>query len=100
MLPGVAGAAECCTQGIKGTSHNIIFRLFFGKAAAAAAKEKLFAEKAAEEGVDDDVIRERLYEATEKQMAEKAEAFGPEAVDEPPHNRGTNKGDRHRQEDQ
>ena len=31
-----------------------------------------------EEGVDDDVIRERLIEATDKQMAEKAEIFGDE----------------------
>ncbi|MBD3665280.1 preprotein translocase subunit SecA [Sulfitobacter aestuariivivens] len=31
-----------------------------------------------EEGVDDDVIRERLIEATDKMMAEKAEAFGEE----------------------
>ncbi|RME16690.1 MAG: preprotein translocase subunit SecA, partial [Alphaproteobacteria bacterium] len=35
-------------------------------------------EWAAEEGVDDDTIRERLYEAAAKQMAEKAEAFGAE----------------------
>jgi preprotein translocase subunit SecA len=35
---------------------------------------------AKEEGVDDEVIRERLYEATGKQMAEKAEAFGPETM--------------------
>ncbi|OIP85152.1 MAG: preprotein translocase subunit SecA [Rhodobacterales bacterium CG2_30_65_12] len=35
---------------------------------------------AKEEGVDDEVIRERLYEATDKQMAEKAEAFGPETM--------------------
>ncbi|HHS94925.1 MAG TPA: preprotein translocase subunit SecA, partial [Rhodobacterales bacterium] len=33
---------------------------------------------AKEEGVDDDTIRERLYEEANKQMAEKAEAFGPE----------------------
>ncbi|MGJ8615766.1 MAG: preprotein translocase subunit SecA [Sulfitobacter sp.] len=31
-----------------------------------------------EEGVDDEVIRERLIEATDKQMAEKAEIFGDE----------------------
>jgi preprotein translocase subunit SecA len=31
-----------------------------------------------EDGVDDEVIRERLIEATDKMMAEKAEAFGPE----------------------
>ncbi|MGJ8627244.1 MAG: preprotein translocase subunit SecA [Sulfitobacter sp.] len=31
-----------------------------------------------EEGVDDDVIRERLIEATDKQMAEKAAIFGDE----------------------
>ncbi|GGD21735.1 preprotein translocase subunit SecA [Sinisalibacter lacisalsi] len=35
---------------------------------------------AKEEGVDDEAIRERLYEATAKQMAEKAEAFGPETM--------------------
>ncbi len=35
---------------------------------------------AKEEGVDDDTIRERLYEASDKQMQEKAEAFGPEAM--------------------
>ncbi len=35
---------------------------------------------AAEEGVDDDTIRERLVEATDKVMAEKAEAFGPETM--------------------
>lgn len=33
-----------------------------------------------EEGVDDDVIRERLIEATDEMMSEKAEAFGPEAM--------------------
>ncbi len=33
-----------------------------------------------EEGVDDEVIRERLIEATDKMMAEKAEAFGPETM--------------------
>jgi len=33
-----------------------------------------------EEGVDDEAIRERLYDATGKQMAEKAEAFGPETM--------------------
>ncbi|APE45163.1 preprotein translocase subunit SecA [Sulfitobacter alexandrii] len=31
-----------------------------------------------EDGVDDEVIRERLVEATDKMMAEKTEAFGPE----------------------
>ena len=31
-----------------------------------------------EDGVDDDVIRERLIEATDKLMAEKTESFGPE----------------------
>lgn len=36
------------------------------------------AEWAAEEGVDDEQIRERLVEASDKMMAEKAEAFGPE----------------------
>ncbi|MGH1369976.1 MAG: preprotein translocase subunit SecA [Maritimibacter sp.] len=35
---------------------------------------------AGEEGVDDDTIRERLQDATDAQMAEKAEAFGPEAM--------------------
>ncbi|MEC7761147.1 MAG: preprotein translocase subunit SecA [Pseudomonadota bacterium] len=33
-----------------------------------------------EEGADDDTVRERLYEASDKQMAEKAEAFGPETM--------------------
>ncbi|WP_027257036.1 preprotein translocase subunit SecA [Leisingera aquimarina] len=36
------------------------------------------AEWAAEEGVDDEQIRERLVEASDKMMAEKTEAFGPE----------------------
>ncbi|MBY6140138.1 preprotein translocase subunit SecA [Leisingera daeponensis] len=36
------------------------------------------AEWAAEEGVDDEQIRERLVEASDKLMAEKAAAFGPE----------------------
>ncbi|WP_291728392.1 preprotein translocase subunit SecA [Leisingera sp. F5] len=36
------------------------------------------AEWAAEEGVDDEQIRERLVEASDKMMAEKAAAFGPE----------------------
>ncbi|MCB4456898.1 preprotein translocase subunit SecA [Leisingera sp. McT4-56] len=36
------------------------------------------AEWAAEEGVDDEQIRERLVEASDKLMAQKAEAFGPE----------------------
>ncbi len=31
-----------------------------------------------EDGVDDEVIRERLIEATDKMMAQKTEAFGPE----------------------
>ncbi|MFK7837638.1 MAG: preprotein translocase subunit SecA [Sulfitobacter sp.] len=31
-----------------------------------------------EEGVDDEVIRERMIEATDKMMADKAEVFGPE----------------------
>lgn len=35
---------------------------------------------AAEEGVDDDDIRERLEEAADKYMAEKAEAFGDETM--------------------
>ncbi len=38
------------------------------------------ADWAAEEGVDDDVIRERLEEAADKFMAEKAEAFGDETM--------------------
>ncbi|WP_424977212.1 preprotein translocase subunit SecA [Leisingera sp. S232] len=38
------------------------------------------AEWAAEEGVDDEQIRERLVEASDKMMAEKAEAFGPESM--------------------
>jgi len=37
-------------------------------------------EWAKEEGVDDEQIRERLYEATDKQMAEKTEAFGAETM--------------------
>jgi preprotein translocase subunit SecA len=35
---------------------------------------------AAEEGVDQDVIRERVVEASDKQMAEKAEAFGTDTM--------------------
>ncbi|SDX82951.1 preprotein translocase subunit SecA [Citreimonas salinaria] len=35
---------------------------------------------AEEDGVDQDVIRERLEEASDKMMAEKAEAFGPETM--------------------
>ncbi|MBV7380133.1 preprotein translocase subunit SecA [Maritimibacter dapengensis] len=35
---------------------------------------------AAEEGTDDDSVREKLQDATDKQMAEKAEAFGPETM--------------------
>jgi preprotein translocase subunit SecA len=35
---------------------------------------------AKEEGVDDEAIRERISEATDKQMAEKAEAFGAETM--------------------
>ncbi len=35
---------------------------------------------AEEEGVDDQVIRDRLYEASDKLMAEKTEAFGPEVM--------------------
>ncbi|MFT7592853.1 MAG: preprotein translocase subunit SecA [Paracoccaceae bacterium] len=37
-------------------------------------------EWAAEEGVDDDEIRERLIKATDEQMAKKAVAFGPETM--------------------
>ncbi len=33
---------------------------------------------AAEEGVDQDIVRERIYEASDKLIAEKAEAFGAE----------------------
>ena len=33
-----------------------------------------------EEGVDADVVRERIEEATDKQMADKADAFGPETM--------------------
>ncbi|MGR3761212.1 preprotein translocase subunit SecA [Roseobacteraceae bacterium NS-SX3] len=49
----------------------------------AAVREKLgvdapVAEWAAEEGVDDEQIRERLVEASDALMAEKTEAFGPE----------------------
>ena len=35
---------------------------------------------AEEDGVDQDVIRERLEEASDKMMAEKAEAFGPDTM--------------------
>ncbi|ACM02425.1 preprotein translocase subunit SecA [Cereibacter sphaeroides WS8N] len=35
---------------------------------------------AQEEGVDQDVVRERLCEASDRQMTEKAEAFGPETM--------------------
>ena len=35
---------------------------------------------AAEEGVDDDVMRERIEEAADKMMADKAAAFGPETM--------------------
>ena len=38
------------------------------------------AEWAAEDGVDQDVIRERLYEASDALMAEKTAAFGPEMM--------------------
>ncbi|SFP97892.1 preprotein translocase subunit SecA [Roseivivax halotolerans] len=38
------------------------------------------AEWAEEDGVDQDVLRERIAEASDKLMAEKAEAFGPEAL--------------------
>ncbi len=37
-------------------------------------------EWAAEEGVDDEAIRERLYEASDRMMAEKAVAFGAETM--------------------
>jgi len=37
-------------------------------------------EWAAEEGVDDDEIRERLIKATDEQMAKKAVSFGPETM--------------------
>ena len=35
---------------------------------------------AAEEGVDQEVMRERIYEATDKLMADKTEAFGPDTM--------------------
>ncbi len=35
---------------------------------------------AEEDGVDQETVRERLYEASDKLMAEKAEQFGPEAM--------------------
>jgi preprotein translocase subunit SecA len=35
---------------------------------------------AAEEGVDQDTIRERIYEAGDKLMADKAQAFGPDTM--------------------
>jgi preprotein translocase subunit SecA len=35
---------------------------------------------AAEEGVDQDAMRERITEATDKMMAEKAEKFGPDVM--------------------
>ncbi len=38
------------------------------------------ADWAAEEGVDQDMIRERVYEAGDKLMADKAVAFGPETM--------------------
>jgi preprotein translocase subunit SecA len=52
---------------------------------AAAAREKLgldvpAGDWAQEEGVDQDAIRERLYEKSNELMAEKAEAFGPETM--------------------
>ncbi|MAW08271.1 MAG: preprotein translocase subunit SecA [Halobacteriovoraceae bacterium] len=55
------------------------------EALQADVREKLgvdvpVAEWAAEEGVDDEQIRERLVEATDKLMTEKMEAFGPEAM--------------------
>jgi preprotein translocase subunit SecA len=51
----------------------------------AALRDKLtmdlpIAEWAAEEGVDQDAIRERLYEASDAMMAEKTAAFGPETM--------------------
>ena len=51
----------------------------------AALKEKLnidlpIAAWAAEEGVDQDVVKERIEEATAKQMAEKTELFGADAM--------------------
>ncbi len=51
----------------------------------AAVLEKLsmdapVADWAAEEGVDDEQMAERLSEASDKMMAEKAEAFGPESM--------------------
>jgi preprotein translocase subunit SecA len=38
------------------------------------------AEWAAEEGVDQDVLRERILEAADRMMAEKLEAFGPDTM--------------------
>ncbi|WP_284163865.1 preprotein translocase subunit SecA [Frigidibacter sp. SD6-1] len=38
------------------------------------------ADWAAEEGVDQDAVRERLYEASDRMMAEKTEAFGTETM--------------------
>ena len=39
------------------------------------------ADWAAEEGVDQDAMRERIVEASDKLMAEKLEAFGPETME-------------------
>ncbi|MCU0815840.1 MAG: preprotein translocase subunit SecA [Cypionkella sp.] len=52
---------------------------------AQAVREKLnldlpIADWAAEEGVDQDVIKQRIEEATTKQMAEKTEAFGRDTM--------------------
>jgi preprotein translocase subunit SecA len=56
-----------------------------GEGLYAAVLEKLaidvpLVEWISEEGVDDAVIRERLYEASDKMMTEKAEAFGAETM--------------------
>ncbi|RDC73743.1 preprotein translocase subunit SecA [Rhodovulum sp. 12E13] len=55
------------------------------EALAAEARDKLgldvpVEQWAAEEGVDDDDIRERLYKASDEFMAQKAAAFGPETM--------------------
>ncbi|WP_298438023.1 preprotein translocase subunit SecA [uncultured Jannaschia sp.] len=56
-----------------------------GAGLAAAAREMLgvdvpVAEWADEDGVDQEVVRERLYDATDALMTEKADAFGPEQM--------------------
>ncbi|MFO6465239.1 preprotein translocase subunit SecA [Jannaschia sp. KMU-145] len=56
-----------------------------GAGLAEAGREMLgvdvpVADWADEDGVDQEVVRERLYDATDALMAEKAEAFGPEQM--------------------